>query len=220
MVGVNPKFQILDCVGRAISLGASRYFQPLRWRWLAVAPLFVPLSFVLVQCGKAPSPGMLAANAQNAGDNFEDRFPKPAFNDRFPSAGESLIQRQVALAPPPRTVRSEPVRVASLTPTLIARKLPSGWLREKLLPAQRQATGYAQTIIPRLEDRPGRSLRSTDDDGHVSISAAGFEDLFAGTGVELEALPFAHAFERELGELAVAAAHATTCGRPLHLHHV
>jgi len=129
MVGVNPKFQILDCVGRAISLGASRYFQPLRWRWLAVAPLFVPLSFVLVQCGKAPSPGMLAANAQNAGDNFEDRFPKPAFNDRFPSAGESLIQRQVALAPPPRTVRSEPVRVASLTPTL---NLPRQTEREEL----------------------------------------------------------------------------------------
>jgi hypothetical protein len=129
MVGVNPKFQILDCVGRAISLGASRYFQPLRWRWLAVAPLFVPLSFVLVQCGKAPSPGMLAANAQNTGDNFEDRFPKPAFNDRFPSAGESLIQRQVALAPPPRTVRSEPVRVASLTPTL---NLPRQTEREEL----------------------------------------------------------------------------------------
>jgi len=109
---------------------------------------------------------------------------------------------------------------ASLTPTLIARKLPAGWLREKLLPTQKQATGYAQTIVPRLEDRPGRSLRSTDDDGNLSISAAGFEDLFAGTGVELEALPFARAFERELGELAVAAAHATICGRPLHLHHV
>ena len=72
---------------------------------------------------------MLAANAQNAGDNFEDRFPKPAFNDRFPSAGESLIQRQVALAPPPRTVRSEPVRVASLTPTL---NLPRQTEREEL----------------------------------------------------------------------------------------
>src|SRR6478609_732896 len=129
MVGVNPKFQILDCVGRAISLGASRYFQPLRWRWLAVAPLFVPLSFVLVQCGKAPSPGMLAANAQSAGDNFEDRFPKPAFNDRFPSAGESLIQRQVALAPPPRKVRTEPVRLASLNPTLT---LPKPTEREEL----------------------------------------------------------------------------------------
>ena len=57
---------------------------------------------------------MLAANTQGAGhaasaDSFEDRFPKPQFDDRFPTAGESLIQRQVqnqvALAPPPPKVR-------------------------------------------------------------------------------------------------------------------
>ena len=54
-------------------------------------------------------------------DTFEDRFPAPQFTDRFPAASESLpqLQRQVALAPqPPRTVRTEPVRVASLAPTL------------------------------------------------------------------------------------------------------
>jgi hypothetical protein len=109
---------------------------------------------------------------------------------------------------------------ASLTPILVARKLPGGWLREKLLPAQKQSTGYAQTIIPRVEDRPGRWLRPPDEEGNVPISAEGFEDLFAGTGVELEALPFARAFEREIHELAVAAAHASSCGRPLHLRHV
>jgi hypothetical protein len=109
---------------------------------------------------------------------------------------------------------------ASLTSTLVARKLPAGWLREKLLPAQKQATGYAQKIIPRLEDVPGRGLRPADEEGNVPMSAEGFEDLFAGTGVELEALPFARAFEREIQELAVAAAHASTCGRPLHLRHV
>ena len=99
-----------------------------------MAALFVPLSFVLVQCGKAPSAGLLAANAQGAtsqasADSFEDRFPKPQFNDRFPTAGESLIQRQVALAPPRRTVRTEPVRVASLSPTLT---LPRATDREEL----------------------------------------------------------------------------------------
>ena len=108
---------------------------------------------------------------------------------------------------------------ASLTPTLIATKLPAGWLREKLLPAQKQATGFAQTIIPRVEDQPGRELRPADDEGNVPITAEGFEELFAGTGVELEALPFARAFEREIHELAIAAAHAASCGRPLHLHH-
>src|SRR5207247_10699283 len=50
---------------------------------------------------------------------FHDRFPQPQFADRFPTANESLpqVQRQVALAPQPRAVRPEPVRVASLTPT-------------------------------------------------------------------------------------------------------
>jgi hypothetical protein len=101
-----------------------------RWRWIAVASIFVPLSLVLVQCGKAPSAGLLAANTQaSAGDSFVDRFPAPQFNDRFPTAGESLVQRQVALAPPQRTVRTEPVRVASLTPTLT---LPKQSEREEL----------------------------------------------------------------------------------------
>src|SRR3981081_1029675 len=102
MVGADPKFQIIHRVGRAFAPGTQRRAQPLRWRWVAVASLFVPLSFVLVQCGKAPNAGMLAANSQGAssqaasqvasGDSFEDRFPKPQFADRFPTASESLIQ--------------------------------------------------------------------------------------------------------------------------------
>src|SRR5438132_3303668 len=123
MVGADPEFQIRDRADQAMCPDTPRHAQPRRWRWIAVASLFVPLSFVLVQCGKAPSAGMLAANSQGAtqataGDSFEDRFPKPQFADRFPTASESLVQRQVALAPPQRKVRTEPVRVASLTPTL------------------------------------------------------------------------------------------------------
>jgi hypothetical protein len=135
MVGADPKFQICDRADRVIFRDTPRHAQPLRWRWIAVASLFVPLSFVLVQCGKAPSAGMLAANSQGAssqtagGDSFEDRFPTPQFADRFPSASESLIQRQVALAPPPRKVRTEPVRLASLNPTLT---LPKPTEREEL----------------------------------------------------------------------------------------
>jgi hypothetical protein len=107
-----------------------RYAQPLRWRRIAIASVFVPLSLVLVQCGKAPSAGLLAANTPSpAGDSFVDRFPEPQFNDRFPTASESLVQRQVALAPPQRTVRTEPVRVASLTPTIT---LPKPSEREEL----------------------------------------------------------------------------------------
>ncbi len=101
------------------SPGARLRIRDPRWRRIAIASVFVPLSLVLVQCGKAPSAGLLAANTPaSSGDTFVERFPTPQFNDRFPTASESLVQRQVALAPPPRTVRTEPVRVASLTPTI------------------------------------------------------------------------------------------------------
>ena len=110
---------------------------------------------------------------------------------------------------------------ASLTPTLVGRKLPAGWVREKMLPAQKQVTGYAQAVIPRFEHQlPGVALLPTDEDGSIALSAGRFRDLFRDSGVELEALPFAHVFAREMAELAGAAAHAANCGRPLHLHDV
>src|SRR6185436_10149158 len=139
MVGSIPKFLIADRAGRATSPVTPRRALPfplqMRWPWVAMAALVVPLAFVLVQCGKAPNAGMLAANTDGAKsraaksktsadrtsiDTFEDRFPTPQFADRFPAAHESLpqVQRQFALAPQPRAVRTEPVRVASLTPTL------------------------------------------------------------------------------------------------------
>jgi len=143
MVGADPKFPTVERGGWAISPGAA-YRTPKppvragfrRWRWLAMASLFVPLSFVLVQCGKAPSAGMLAANSQaSVGDNFDDRFPAPYFSDRFPTEKESFLQREV---PSQRTARAEPasaraepasVRVASISPTL---NLPRATEREEL----------------------------------------------------------------------------------------
>ena len=134
MVGANPKFQTIDRATRVARSAVLRRALLLRWHWVAMAALIMPLSFVLVQCGKAPDAGTLAANTDGAKsragksrsqasvDTFEDRFPQPQFADRFPTAGESLpqAQRQVALgpSPEPRAVRTEPVRVASLTPTL------------------------------------------------------------------------------------------------------
>src|SRR5712672_695683 len=120
MVGADPKFQIRDRADRVISRDAPRQTQLLRWRWIAVVSLFVPLSFVLVQCGKAPSAGMLAANSQASGDSFDDRFPAPQFRDRFPTANESFVQRQPADAPRKRTAQAEPspYRIASLAPTM------------------------------------------------------------------------------------------------------
>src|SRR5882672_7818012 len=130
MVGADPKFQTIDRADRVLFPDIPPHARSLRWRWIAIVSIFLPLSFVLVQCGQAPSAGMVAANLQAAGgDSFEDRFPKPQFNDRFPTASESLVQRQVALAPPQRKVRTEPVRVASLNPTLT---LPRQSEREEL----------------------------------------------------------------------------------------
>src|SRR5258708_30832877 len=108
MVGASPKFQASDRAGQVMSPAAARHARAperpagfTRWRWIGILSVFVPLTFILVQCGKAPSAGMLAANSQvSSGDSFDDRFPAPQFRDRFPSANESFVQRQAA-APPP-----------------------------------------------------------------------------------------------------------------------
>jgi hypothetical protein len=169
MVGADPKFQIGDRADRVISPDTQHRARPHRWRWVAVASLFVPLSFVLVQCGKAPSAGMLAANAHaTTGDSFADRFPQPQFSDRFPSASESLqqVQQQVALAPPQRKVRTEPVRVASLNPTLT---LPRQTEREDLttlVSMKSSAFPYFGTN-PRSE-APFLNISKGDRKGHRS----------------------------------------------------
>jgi len=134
MVGATPKLGTSDRAGLVISPGMTRHRRrqarpQAAWRWIAILSVFVPLSFILVQCGQAPSAGTLAANAQGAGDNFDDRFPKPQFRDRFPTASESLEQRQlnndVSLK---RTAQaapaSAPYRVASLAPTVPYQRPP------------------------------------------------------------------------------------------------
>lgn len=99
----------------------------------------VPLSLTLVQCGRAPDPAALATSSQAnvqvvaktssqasnprvaSGDTFEDRFPAPQFRERFPSASESFLQRQMADFSPRRAVQQQPpeqapYKVASLEP--------------------------------------------------------------------------------------------------------
>src|ERR1700682_1170377 len=119
---IGAKFQALDRVGQAMSAGAAR-----RWRWIAVLSALLPLSLVLVQCGRAPSAGTLAANVQaSSGDNFDDRFPAPQFRDRFPTASESLEQRQPVDLASKRTAQAlpAPYRVASLAPTVPYQRPP------------------------------------------------------------------------------------------------
>ena len=120
MVGADPKSTTHNRA--AMPFGMSP-----RWRVLALLAVLVPLSSLLVQCGKAPPAETLAANAHaTRGDTFEDRFPAPQFRDRFPSEGESL-KWPSREAPRQRTVRTEkitpapapaPYRVASYAQTL------------------------------------------------------------------------------------------------------
>ncbi len=130
MAGAIPKFLIDDRASRAV-FPAKPNRAPMRWHWIALATLCLPLSVMLVQFSKAPSAGTLAANTEGAKsraaakisadrtsvDLFQDRFPQLQFADRFPTANESLplVQRQFAL--PLRAARTDPLRVASLTPT-------------------------------------------------------------------------------------------------------
>src|SRR5258707_3948909 len=129
MVGANPKFQTSDHVGQVTPPGATRHASTRvaqhgagsrRLRGIALLSALVPLSLVLVQCGKAPNAEMLAADSQTSGDSFDDRFPAPQFNDRFSGASEPLVPRQFSDALRKRMAQAEPApyRVASLAPTV------------------------------------------------------------------------------------------------------
>src|SRR3984893_9589596 len=132
MAGASPQSQMHDRAGRVMSPRARQGMQApqhrtgsARWRWIGLLCAFVPLSFVLVQCGQAPNAGTLAANSQaSIGDTFDDRFPKPQFRDRFPTESESLEQRQANDVPVKRTAQAAPppYRVASLAPTVPYRR--------------------------------------------------------------------------------------------------
>src|ERR1700751_4908088 len=79
MVGANPKNHGRNVARRTALPDANVRVR--RWRWAGLACAFVPLSVLLVQCGRAPNPSALAANASDTstpaatGDTFDDRFP-------------------------------------------------------------------------------------------------------------------------------------------------
>jgi len=118
MVGASPKFHKRDLADLVTQPGANGR---LRWRSLAAACVVVPLSLTLPQCSRAPSTGQLAVNIQDSSaDTFEDRFPAPAFRDRFPSASESLALHPMSDFAPARAAQAARAsyRVASLGPDL------------------------------------------------------------------------------------------------------
>jgi hypothetical protein len=182
MVGANPKFQTSDHVGQVTPPGATRHASKLlaqhgagshRWRWIALLSALVPLSLVLVQCGKAPNAEMLAADSQTSGDSFDDRFPTPQFNDRFSGASEPLVPRQFSDALRKRMAQVDPApyRVASLAPTVPYRR-----------PAREEQTtlvGLKSSAFPYLgnnprTDEPFLNVTNGDRRGHRGLGGKVF----------------------------------------------
>jgi hypothetical protein len=159
---------------RVHSLATDLQFRSHHLRLIAPLLALIPLSFMLAQCGQAPSPGAIAANVQGStGDTFEDRFPRPSFKDRYPTAAESLAQRPVATADAQtrRVVQVQPqgapYRVASLAPTLPYQRPP----REDLT----MLVGLKSSAFPYFgnnprTDLPFLNISNGDRRGHRSYS--------------------------------------------------
>jgi len=158
----------------------------------------VPLSLTLVQCGKAPNPAALAANSQAnvqggsvqggsqvvakthtqvaSGDTFEDRFPAPQFRERFPSASESFLQRQMSDFSPKRAVQQQPpeqapYKVASLEPQLPYKRSPRDDLTT-LVSMKSSAFPYFGNNP--ASDAPFLNIAKGDRRGHRSYSGRVF----------------------------------------------
>jgi hypothetical protein len=195
MVGAGPKFQNCDRAGASNAPGAARPLPPRhpdraqrsdraqRWRRIAALAALVPLSFVLAQCGQAPGAGSLAANVQAShsnipADSFEDRFPKPQFIDRFPTASESFEQRQPGSLAPQQTAqdtsqvaapaRQAPYRVASLEPQLPYQRPPRADDMTMLVSMKSSAFPYFGNNP--ASDSPFLNIAKGDRRGHRSYS--------------------------------------------------
>jgi hypothetical protein len=183
MVGANPKFEISDCAGLVTSPGMMRHALAQaaqvcragsRSRRIALLAALVPLSLALVQCGKAPSAGTLAANPQDSGASFDDRFPVPQFKDRFPSENESFVQRQFSDAPRKRSAQADLARyrVASLGP-MVPFQLPP--IREE----QTTLVSLKSSAFPYLgnnprTDEPFLNVSKGDRRGHRGLGGKVF----------------------------------------------
>jgi hypothetical protein len=167
MVGANPKNHVLDVARRAALPGTVS--RASRWRWAVLACVFVPVSLVLVQCGRAPNPGALAANASAAApsDSFDDRFPKPEFRDRFPTANEALPLRQMADFGPKR-VTTQSYRVASLEPTAPYQRAPQPTGEEVTTLVSMKSSAFPYYGNNPASDAPFLNMASGSRKGHRS----------------------------------------------------
>ncbi|MGX1323777.1 hypothetical protein AB7M17_007230 [Bradyrhizobium sp. USDA 377] len=179
MVGAVPNIRA-DI--RADRTSSGRHGRALR---VGLISALVPLSLTLVQCGKAPDPAALAANSQAnvqvvaktntqqvaSADTFEDRFPAPQFRERFPSASESLLQRQMSDFSPKRAVQQQPeqapYKVASLAPHVPYQRPP----REDLTTlVSMKSSAFPYFGNNPASDAPFLNISKGDRRGHRSYS--------------------------------------------------
>ncbi|KYK46157.1 alpha/beta hydrolase [Bradyrhizobium diversitatis] len=165
-----------------------------RARRVGLISALVPLSLTLVQCGKAPDPAALATSSQAnvqvvaknnsqasnprvaSGDTFEDRFPAPQFRERFPSASESFLQRQMSDFSPRRAVQQQPpeqapYKVASLEPQVPYKRPPRDDLTT-LVSMKSSAFPYFGNNP--ASDAPFLNISKGDRRGHRSYSGRVF----------------------------------------------
>ncbi len=174
MGGANPKFGGRDRTCAVLSEAANRF----GWlRRMAVATVLLPAALTLAQCGRAPTPAPAALAADfsatgappSRGNVFDDRFPTPQFADRFPSANESLPQRQLADFAPKRTQPAEPApyKVASLEPQLPYKRPP----REDLTTlVSMKSSAFPYFGNNPASDAPFLNISKGDRRGHRSYS--------------------------------------------------
>ncbi|MBB4368898.1 hypothetical protein GGD63_001677 [Bradyrhizobium sp. cir1] len=167
---------------RADRTSSGRHGRALR---VGLISALVPLSLTLVQCGKAPDPSALAAHSQAnvqvvaktntqqiaSADTFEDRFPAPQFRERFPSASESFLQRQMSDFSPKRAVQQQPeqapYKVASLAPQVPYQRPP----REDLTTlVSMKSSAFPYFGNNPASDAPFLNISKGDRRGHRSYS--------------------------------------------------
>ena len=178
MVGAVPKLRADTRAGRTTSGARGRLLRA------GLIPALAPLSLMLAQCGNAPNPAALAANSQAnvqlvaktntqvaSADTFEDRFPAPQFRERFPSASESFLQRQMSDFSPRRAVQPQPeqvpYKVASLEPQLPYKRPP----REDLTTlVSMKSSAFPYFGNNPASDAPFLNIAKGDRRGHRSYS--------------------------------------------------
>src|SRR4051812_8550647 len=178
MVGATPKISDNGSGGAPErSTGTRRalrgHFRAIghRWQRIALASFVLPLSLALVQCGQAPSPEALAANAQvTSDDSFAERFPTPQFHDRFPTASEMLRLRPLSDFGPRQTAQAEPApyRVASLDPQVPSRHSGARNDLTALVSMKSSAFPYFGTVP--ASEQPFLDIAKGDRRGHRSLS--------------------------------------------------